>query len=655
MSAGLANVAALGYLLTVPALILIYYFSRKSRRVEVSSIIPWRLLKNSIVRSSLFRADFLFYLQLLLLLILVLCACRPYWGRSGCEEEGRHVVMVMDRSASMQTMEGRSSRWEIACARALRLLRRLGDGDRVTLIAAGAAPAVLAAGEGNLTRLEQVILGLDAADTPDSLVPAIELALSLTGRGGDDDPGDVVAAPTYLYIFTDRSGESLGADGLPGSCEVHVERVGSPKGNAAITAFEVCRNLFLPRRESAAYVTVGNFSREVFTGRLTIRSGGRDFDSKEIRLEPESSLTTGLGDGQRLPNGELEVVLDPRDSLPVDNRAYAVAEGSMKTRVVLFTRTGSGAAQLRAVAEATDLLELDVRRADGPAMSDVDSYSAAIFYRCEPESDPDTNMLLICPPVKSRFVNVREAWVSDSRFLDWDEKHPVGRNLRGLNSITLSGCRIFDTPPWARPVVLSATTSGDVPLVFCGEHRGRRIAVTSFDMSGIALEDSGSVPAIILLLNLLSWLCDDGGSQIRTGDVYETLVGQDRGGNEATVCTLVDPRGRKDRVVAGLSGCLAVNGTEYAGRYRVIWNGAERTFVANLFDREESDLYLDGSEGEVPPMQGAIPAARAPVEAAGPRPPDRTGLFLTACLAMLMAEWLIYVARPRRRAMEPAG
>lgn len=206
MSAGLANVAALGYLLTVPALILIYYFSRKSRRVEVSSIIPWRLLKNSIVRSSLFRADLLFYLQLLLLLILVLCACRPYWGRSGREEEGRHVVMVMDRSASMQTMEGRSSRWEIARGRALRLVRRLGGGDRVTLIAAGAAPAVLAAGEGNLIRLPS-----PAARTAGAAPAAMSVTLSpppsrrTSRRARPRAISHLLLRPSIVCMLADRS------------------------------------------------------------------------------------------------------------------------------------------------------------------------------------------------------------------------------------------------------------------------------------------------------------------------------------------------------------------------------------------------------------------------------------------------------------------
>ena len=89
---GLLNIAGLAYLASVPLLVWIYRRSRRNRRVEISSIIPWRVLKESVVRSSLFRADLLFWLQMAMLLALVLAACRPYWrgeiGRASCRGRG---------------------------------------------------------------------------------------------------------------------------------------------------------------------------------------------------------------------------------------------------------------------------------------------------------------------------------------------------------------------------------------------------------------------------------------------------------------------------------------------------------------------------------------------------------------------------------------
>ena len=88
---GLLNPAGIAWLVSVPALIWIYRRSRKKRRIEISSIIPWRVLKESVVRSSLFRADLLFWVQLAILLSLAAAACRPIASTSACSKADRSL------------------------------------------------------------------------------------------------------------------------------------------------------------------------------------------------------------------------------------------------------------------------------------------------------------------------------------------------------------------------------------------------------------------------------------------------------------------------------------------------------------------------------------------------------------------------------------
>jgi hypothetical protein len=304
---GLANITGLVYLLSVPALIYIYYFSRKKKRVEISSIIPWRLLRESVVRSSLFRADLLFFLQLLLLLTLVVAACRPFWRRAAApDERRRHLVLVIDRSASMQAADGRKTRWESARNRALRLVRRLGDGDRVTLIAAGARAEVLASAELNRAAVESALEGLSPADTPDNMAPALEMAFALLreGRGKQDagaggPPGRVRDEDVTVHIVTDRSGDALGIGDRGSGRKVHLERVGAPEGNTAITAIAVYGEPFTAGREVSIYVTAENFSEKTFSGSLRATADGKRIGARAVTLAPGEALTTKVGD--RLP------------------------------------------------------------------------------------------------------------------------------------------------------------------------------------------------------------------------------------------------------------------------------------------------------------------------------------------------------------------
>jgi len=660
---GLANLSGLVYLLSIPALVYIYYFSRKKKRVEISSIIPWRLLRESVVRSSLFRADLLFYLQLALLLILAIAACRPYWRSAAPDAGGRHLIMIMDRSASMQTREDGGSRWDLARDRALRRVRGLADHDRVTLIAAGARSEILASAEGNRQRLEAILQGLTPADTPDAMAPALQLALGLLGepRGMTQGTSPERRGETALHIFTDRSSESLGLGKHPSAGNIHIERVGSPKENAGVTSLSIYRNLFSARPQVSAYVTVENLSGQPFSGSLRALVKGKEIASLPIALEPGSSRTTPVG--EQLPEGVVEIVLDPPDALRVDNRAYLLLSGRRAVRIALFTRDVKCAEQFRGLAAAIPHLTLDVMNPAAYGTVDMAPYGVAIFHRCEPEKEPGANLLMICPPTKSRIVRVTNDRVSRVSFLDWDESHPVGENLRGLQNVPLGGSRVIDTPSWAKPVVISATTTADIPLVMCGEYRGRRAAVMSFDLSEMELKKESSLPALILLLNTIKWLATDERDQIKTGEPYETLVpeGGRRApgggksmddGTRATAgsYTVINPRGGEEPIGLTLGEPLVFAGTDYAGCYLLTGKSVEKTFVANLCSRMESDLRSD-EQGEDRVTVAEVAAVSPPPH----EPPDRSALFLFLAALLMLIEWMLWSVGTGRAKPAMAG
>ena len=625
------------FLLSIPALIYIYRFSRKKKRVEISSIIPWRLLRESVVRTSLFRADLLFYLQFLLLLALVAAACRPYWGGREAPPGGRRLFIVMDRSASMNAREGRRSRWEIAVDRALGLLRRAGTDDRVTLIGAGAEPAVVVS-SAKATAAAAALKRMEPADTPDRLAPAVGLAASLA-RGGGARGGDADAHPADIHVFTDRSDESLGLSGVAKPDSLHVVKVGKPTGNAAIISLAAYTEPFSAEPRRSLYATVENFSSRPFKGRLTVGVRGGGSGGRPVKLGPGEEETVMLAEG--LSPGEVEVSLAPADALAVDNTAYAIFAGKAKTRIAIFSRDPRCREQFRKLGAAVPSFEIDIFRPEDYGSTDLASYDIAVFHGMEPAGRPPTNLLVIFPPPGSRLTPVTAERVPGVSFTDWDEGHPVGMNLHGLQKVPLNGCRKLSTPAWARPVVIAAAEGGDIPLVLCGRLGGRRVAVTAFDTAEIDFTRSRAMPGLVLVLNLIRWLAADQPESVLTGGVYETEVPATPASGSAGAAAAVeieDPRGRVTRLVTGPGEVVRYAATDYTGLYRLRGRGVERRFVANLFDEGESDLRTQGGGEdriEIPPV-----AAGEPAEAKGR--PDKTPLFLSIALALMMVEWAVY-------------
>ena len=417
------------------------------------------------MRSSLFRADLLFWVQLAILIALILAACRPYWRGTAVSERRRHFILVLDRSASMQALEGKRSRFDLAREGAVRLVRRLGAGDRVTLIAAGARAEALATGETDHDAVEARLAKLFPADTPDRMAPALGTAMALLReREKRRRLPEAAAEETHLRIFTDRSADSLGLGRETAGGAIRVDRVGAPKGNAAITSLAVHTDLFSARQIASAYVTVENLSASRFAGTLRALAGGRGIASRPVSLAPGASLTTAVG--ETLPEGAVEIVLEPSDSLPADNRAWALLTGRRTERIALFTRDPACLRSFTGLAAAIPHVELVARNPSQFVSTDIASFHTVIFHRCEPEEMPAANLLLICPPVKSAVARRqgRPPGARGSRFPQLGRAPSDRRELRGLNGVPFGGARVPSrTPSWARPVVISARRGATSP------------------------------------------------------------------------------------------------------------------------------------------------------------------------------------------------
>ncbi len=124
------NPTALYGLLALPLLLIPYLIRRKPQRIIFSSLLLLTEYDSSARRRlwGRLRLPPAFFLQLLLLTLLILALAEPVLS-----VRPTHIAIVLDNSASMQTLENGKTRFALAQERARSLVADLGVNGRVEL------------------------------------------------------------------------------------------------------------------------------------------------------------------------------------------------------------------------------------------------------------------------------------------------------------------------------------------------------------------------------------------------------------------------------------------------------------------------------------------------------------------------------------------
>jgi len=114
-------VGAIAAAAAVPTLVLLYFLKLKRQDVPVSSTLLWKRAVQDLQVNAPFqrlRKNLLLFLQLLVLAAAILALARPIIRTAVADEE--RVVLLIDRSASMNAREGEQTRLDAAKEQAIR-------------------------------------------------------------------------------------------------------------------------------------------------------------------------------------------------------------------------------------------------------------------------------------------------------------------------------------------------------------------------------------------------------------------------------------------------------------------------------------------------------------------------------------------------------
>ena len=615
----LLNPWGLAWLALVVPVILLYLLRLRRREVVVSSVLFWSQAIDDLQANAPFqklRRNLLLLLQILVILIAALAYSRPQ--RLTHALGGNVVAVVLDGSASMQAVDGGTTRFEQAKAKIRGMLAAMERSDRMMLVLATDRAALLHPLSSDRASLTAALADARPTDRPTRLPDALFLAVSATRSEPD----------AKVFLLSDGATPPLDSIGLP-TANVELVRIGEPVDNVGLTALDVRRTFGQPSTlELLMALEASGPTKEPREVEVELRDDGRLFDVRRLKVTA-GQPTIEVLDSLPTESGLLEARLVTNDALATDNEAYVQLGNAGRTEVLLVGETNLFIEKALAVDPGRTVVKLSPDAFGRMVREDrLQPGSVAIFYGQPPQGDvPVPAVFIDCAGPQSP-VDAAGS-VEFPPVLDYQRQHPVLQSVT-LDAVSISKAAKATPKPWAMPLAESA----DTPLIVAGERDGLRRVWIGFDLLDSDLPLQPAFP--ILMGNLLRWMStgETAGAApaVKIGRPVAINLGVD-----VEQATITAPDGRTAEVPL-TDGRLRYAQTDRVGLYQVAAGGVRQPCAVSLLDADESDLT----------PRSELQVGRTRVVAPGGSSLRHQELWRWAvglALALLMIEWWWYHRR----------
>lgn len=604
------------------ALTVALYFLKLLRRPVTVPFLPmWERLLRDQEASRLFaqlRRWLSLLLHLVLVLVLVLALGDPRVSDRWLK--GRHIVVLVDTSASMQTLEGGQPRLELARVQLRKLVEGLSGGDRMLVAQLGETALPLSTLTDNPVELNDSVKRLSPAETGTQLEAGLQFALdSLNGR---QNPEIVLLSDGAFRDDLDSLSKRLPLDKVA----LRYVPIGNSAPNVAITSFAV-RRYPLDKSRYEVLLELANQSDVLRTVQVTLLGDGQPIDVSEFQLQPKEVLPRfyeNLGGG----NDTLEALIvtpDGSDVLTIDNHAYALLPERRRSKVLVITPGNT-------YLEAALLLDeyLDVTSVSPEQPLPVGPFDVTIQDGVALETPPTAGaQIYLNSPQVGGPVQHRRA-ISEFGFDTWDKKSPLLSFIAPENIQVLEGASLEPQPG---DKVVGASTLG--AFLITGKRDARNFVALGFDprKSDMVLR----IAWPLFILNSIQFVtARDGDDYLayRSGKVWHLPVP-----SNLTSVSLTGPNGLR-RLLSPRNGFAAFFG-EHVGFYEIHSPDDQLVskFAANFVDAREStlevrkELTLGGISASAP--TGYSPGLRR----------ELWGVLLLLVIAASVIEWFTFHRR----------
>ncbi len=609
----------------LPVIIAMYLLKLRREERIVSSLYLWRKMVQDVEANAPWqrlRRNLLLVLQILFLVALVLALARPFLWTEGVT--GRHVIFIVDNSASMAASDAPPSRLATAKARAKEVVAGLPDSARATVITAGGDTQVVASATSDRRQLRQALNGISGASGASDLTAAINLAAAIAARQPDTEV--VILSDGNVTLPSGFAGAGRAALSVP--AVVHYIPIGVSDDNVALSALSL--------RSSAGgqvslFIQAVNYGHRPARRRLSIYADNGLFDVHDIDIDATDQKALVIED---LP-GDVRVVearLEGQDALALDDRAWAVRRSEESTAVTLVSEGNLFLETALAL-----LPSLEVSMVKPAEYAAGQSSNLTIFDAGVPVTGtlPAENLLFVAP-LRSTALFTVTGVLDDPLPLAASPDEPLLRHVDLRDVQVLKAARLT-LPDWGRPVMVSGRDVA-APLLFVGEVDARRVGVLAFDLHHTDLVLHPAFP--LLLSQLMGYLAPGAGGELpdQIGPGQALTVHTMPGVSEVVV---EKPDGERTRLIPD-AGQATFAHTDDLGIYRISWQDgttAQRSVAVavNLFSPQESNI----APRESLAIGGEVSAGASEAHPLLGRR-ELWRLVGMASLAVLLVEWFVY-------------
>ncbi len=334
----LQNAWGLYALLSLIPLILLYLIKPKPKILDVPSLMFFlKSMGTNKITSFLkqLTKDWLFLIQLLILLLITFAVLTPiveYFH----DISAAHTVLVLDVSASMQTKEDGTTRFQKMLKKAKEVA-----GSRNTVVLAKYYTKIALKDKGRSETVD-FINNLRPSESSTRLGDAILAAGSILEQADKNREGRIIVVSDFINT---EGQDPLTAKSILESKGIIVDFVNiandQEKDNVGFV------KLVVDDQASVAYIK--NFNNEPKKVTLTANDLTKEFTLDAGQVEPFSFQTVG---------GVTKLELSPKDDLDLDNYAYISAPDQLKSKALIITNNES--IFLTNALKATKLLDVEV-------------------------------------------------------------------------------------------------------------------------------------------------------------------------------------------------------------------------------------------------------------------------------------------------------
>jgi len=564
--------------------------------------------------------NILLILQIIIIILIVLALTRPFFVAEG--SAGRFACLIVDRSASMSTMEEGGTRLELAKAAAIDLVDTIEDGKKMMVVSFAEKADVLCELTDDRSRLRQAIKSIEpsegrgnirdvmmiarsmASDNPDvpSVVQNLELILISDGKITDIDRiGERIISMTYL-------------------------QVGKTDDNAGIVQFSARRSEDSEEGERQAFVVVHNESGDTLESTVTLSYDGQALTVEEVKAGPGESADV-LFELSHLESGLLMVELDHEDALAIDNAAWLSLRPRIRIKVLVVSDPESYGAFFIKHALVIDP-RVDLATITPDNYIDSGEHDLTIFYNWAPPALPEGTMVFfnVVPPVEG----VEAAGTLDRPpILNTDRDHPAMRYL-SPGAVMIDRALKLRLPPGARTLI----STRQWPLAADVSRGGRQILIVAFDIAESNWPLNLSFP--LFIQNILSWTprtAMSGEESSPTGRALAIMPDQ-----TAETAKVTLPGGEEREIELDPLRPVFFSETDSVGPYYIERGDEVMVHAVNLLNFNETSISpvasLKLGRGEVEGQTGRVKRNR-----------EMWRWLILAALAFLAVEWWIYSRR----------